>query len=177
MKNTRQTSSAKEPIIKRDLTKKPHFQPKKNPFNKKRIDQIRSRISKPFYESEKEILKKDTGSVGTTKNELSASFKKNWWIHLWSGLVIDESAKHQKAMRQAIWLYLFLLLVANRRNGMLFRRISTIEKETGFNRRSIGRWLKVLRENDYIKTYSTGRFLQIAIQKWKPIINRQKKGP
>lgn len=94
---------------------------------------------------------------------------KNWWTPIWSGLVTDETGKHQKAMRQAIWLYLFLLTAANRRNGILFRRISTVARETGFNRRSVERWLRTLRDKGYIETRSTGHALHISITKWKPI--------
>ncbi|MEJ7860908.1 MAG: helix-turn-helix domain-containing protein [Pyrinomonadaceae bacterium] len=78
-------------------------------------------------------------------------------------------------MKQAIWLYLYLLTVANRKNGQLFRRLKTIAAETSFHPRSIERWLKCLREKGYIETYSTGRFLQISITKWKPISKKDKK--
>jgi hypothetical protein len=165
MKHKRQKPAKQERIIKRNLAKKLRFHQKKKQFNKKRVDQIRRHVGKPFPESGNEKSK-----TKTVENKSSADLKKNWWIHLWSGLVIDETAKHQKAMRSAIWLYLYLLLVANRRNGMLFRKISTMEKETGFNRRTIARWLKTLRDDGYIETHSTGRFLQIVIKKWRPII-------
>lgn len=101
--------------------------------------------------------------------------EKSWWVHLWKGLVFDNVAKHYRAMRQAIWLYLYLLLVVNRKTGITFRRISTIEKETGFHPRTIQRWLKILRDNDYIKTKSNGRSLDILITKWRPITQKDKK--
>ena len=113
-----------------------------------------------YLESNPEITK--TGKP----NE---SGQKQWWIHVWRGLVVDKTGKHQKAIRQAIWLYLYLLLAANRKTGILYRRISTITSDTGFNRRSVQRWLSALREKKYIETRSTGRALQISITKWKPI--------
>jgi hypothetical protein len=109
--------------------------------------------------------------------QTSQTLSRTWWIHLWSGLVLDKEAKHQKQMKQAVWLYLYLLLVANWHNGTLFRRISTIASETGFNRRSIQRWLKLLRRTGYIQTQSTGRALNISITKWKPILPRKKEKP
>jgi hypothetical protein len=108
--------------------------------------------------------------------QTSAVLEKNWWTPVWSGLVLDKEAKHKTAIRQAIWLYLYLLTVANRRNGQLFRRLKTIARETGFHPRSIERWLKQLREGEYIETHSTGRYLQISITRWKPIFKKNKKG-
>jgi hypothetical protein len=101
------------------------------------------------------------------------ALRKTWWVHVWRGLVVDKTGKHQKAMRQAIWLYLYLLLAANWKTGILYRRISTISTETGFNRRSVQRWLSVLRNKGYIETHSTGRSLQISITKWKSITKRK----
>lgn len=111
-------------------------------------------------------------NISQTKK--SKNKKKSWWVHLLSGLIIDEDAKHQKGMMQAIWLYLYLLIVANRKTGISYRKISTIEKETGFSFRSIQRWLKILRDNGYIKTKNDGRSLTISIIKWKSIIKQKK---
>lgn len=111
---------------------------------------------------------------GNQAKQPNTTPQKNWWIHLWSGLVLDRTGKHKQAIRQAIWLYLYLLLVANRESGRLYRRLSTIAAETGFNPRSIQRWLQTLREKGYIETHSTGRYLEISITKWKPISKRFK---
>ncbi len=92
-----------------------------------------------------------------------------WWAHIWSGLVRDPTAKHYDRIRRSIWLYLYLLIVANRRTGALFRRIGTIASETGLNPRSIRRWLRELRTKGYIHTSSTGRSLTIWISKWRPL--------
>ncbi len=97
-----------------------------------------------------------------------------WWVHFWSGLVRDPTSKHHRALRQAVWLYLYLLIAANRKTGTSMRRISTIAAETGFNRRSIHRWLKTLRKKGYIHTRSNGRALQISITKWRPISRKGK---
>jgi DNA-binding MarR family transcriptional regulator len=105
--------------------------------------------------------------------KLKENLQKNWWVHVWQGLVKDEQAKHQKAMRQAVWLYLYLLVAANWKTGAVHRRLSTIISETGFQSRSVSRWLKLLREKGYIETQSTGRALQISITKWKPITRKK----
>ena len=91
-----------------------------------------------------------------------------WWIHLWSGLVRDPTAKHYRAIRRAVWLYLYLLVVADRRDGTLFRKVETIAAETGFRPRSIQRWLRLLRDEGYIETETSGRSLDISITKWRP---------
>lgn len=72
-------------------------------------------------------------------------------------------------MRQAVWLYLYLLMVSNWKTGILYRKIFTIIKETVLNKRTIQHCLRVLREKGYIETRSTGRSLQISITKWRPI--------
>lgn len=93
----------------------------------------------------------------------------SWWIHLWSGLVRDPTAKHYKAMGSAVWLYLYLLISANRSNGIVWRRQETIVQQTGFNERTVARWLQDLRDRGYIMSISNGRSLRILITKWRPI--------
>lgn len=97
---------------------------------------------------------------------------RNWWVHIWGGLIRDVSGKHREAMGQAIWLYLYLLLGANWKNGIVLRKISTIADQMGSNKRTIYRWLRRLRKNGYIETRSNGRALKIAITKWRPIHRR-----
>ena len=96
----------------------------------------------------------------------------NWWVHIWGGLVRDVRGKHRKAMGQAIWLYLYLLLGANWKNGTAIRKISTMASQMGSNERTIYRWLRILRKSGYIETRSTGRALKILITKWRPIHRR-----
>jgi hypothetical protein len=92
-----------------------------------------------------------------------------WWIHLWGGLVRDPTGKHHRAIKQAVWLYLYLLQGANWKTGLLFRRIATIAAEMGLNPRTIERWLRTLRKRGYIRTVSNGRTLNISITKWRPV--------
>lgn len=103
------------------------------------------------------------------KPKAVSSTKSNWWTPLWRGLAVEPSAKHFKAMGSAVWLYLYLLTFANRTSGNLFRRISTIASDMGLSSRTVSRWLRVLKAGGYIEVRQTGRSLQIAITKWKPI--------
>ena len=98
--------------------------------------------------------------------------KTKWWTPVWNGLPVDSTAKHYKAIGSAIWLYLYLLIFANRTTGNLFRRIPTIARDMGLSNRTISRWLNNLKTNGYIQTRQTGRSLQISITKWKPIKKR-----
>lgn len=94
---------------------------------------------------------------------------KQWWAPVWKGLVMDEDGTHYRRMRNAVWLFLYLLLNANRRSGFLVRKIRTIGSDMGVSRDTVLRWLKVLRTAGYIVTQNTGRCLRIQIQKWKPL--------
>lgn len=92
---------------------------------------------------------------------------KKWWAAVWTGLVMDQDGTHYYQMRNALWLFLYLLLNADRKTGFLVRKVQTICKDTGINRETILRWLMVLRKQGYIVTKSNGRCLQIQIKKWK----------
>lgn len=95
--------------------------------------------------------------------------QKQWWAPVWKGLVMDAEAKHYRAMKSAVWLYLYLLLNANRRTGILMRKIETVSIGMGVTRNTVLRWLKILRSGGYIKTVNTGRSLTIQVTRWKAI--------
>jgi hypothetical protein len=95
--------------------------------------------------------------------------QKQWWAPVWKGLVMDTEAKHYRTMKNAVWLYLYLLLNANRKTGLLFRKIETISNGLGVTRDTAFRWLKVLRSGGYIETVNTGRSLTIQVTRWKAL--------
>jgi len=82
---------------------------------------------------------------------------------------MDRQAKHYRWMKNAIWLFLYLVLNANRKSGFLVRKIKTISSDMGVNRDTVLRWLNVLRKKGYIATQNTGRSLHIQIKKWKAL--------
>jgi CTP-dependent riboflavin kinase len=94
---------------------------------------------------------------------------KQWWAPIWTGLVMDREAKHLKKIKSAVWLYLYLVLNANRSSGFLMRKIRTISADMGISKTTITRWLNVLRKHGYIATQNTGRCLLIQIQRWKTL--------
>lgn len=95
--------------------------------------------------------------------------QKHWWAPVWTGLVMDMKATHCKKIGNAIWLFLYLVLNADRKNGFLKRKIKTICQDMGVNRDTVLRWLKILKEGDYLATVNTGRYLTIHIKKWKSV--------
>ena len=97
----------------------------------------------------------------------------NWWAPIWTGLVMDREAKHYRAMGNALWLYLYFILNAERKRGFLVRKIKTIESDTGIKQRTIRLWIKILKDKGYIRTQSTGRSLFIQIKLWKSLYGRQ----
>ncbi len=94
---------------------------------------------------------------------------KDWWAPVWKGLVMDESAAHFQRMGTAIWLFVYLLLNANRNDGTLVRKVRTISSDMGVCRRTVFLWLEILRGEGYVETESSGRFLTVKIRKWKPV--------
>lgn len=185
MKSLRKRRSFKPFIIKRNLSKPNRFYRKRNLQKRSLMDfklKPRPLFSASTAKHNNPLSKQLVSDIDfhscNDKNESiaqpgSSLQKKNWWTPVWSGLLMEESGKHQKTIRQAIWLYLFLLTAANRRTGILYRKLSTITDETGFHRRSVERWLRTLRDNGYVETHSTGRALQISITKWKPILPKK----
>jgi DNA-binding HxlR family transcriptional regulator len=93
--------------------------------------------------------------------------QKSWWAPVWRGLVVDPEGKHCRKMKNAVWLFLHLILHADRRSGQLRRKCKTVAEEMGVPEKTIQRWLKTLKANGYIETKNTGRCLEIGIKLWK----------
>jgi hypothetical protein len=83
-------------------------------------------------------------------------------------------ARHYERMGAAIWLYGWLVLRQTRQEGSVGwvlggAHISyrEIEEETGFNRRTLERWMQTLRRRGYIETESSGDGVSVRITKAK----------
>lgn len=171
-------SSRKQGSYKR--RSKRHNRKRPSRSNRKMFRTDRSQSSKKAGQSRLPVDDDDTDKIPVASAKLPHQTKLSekvltvWWVHLWSGLVREPTGKHHKALKQAIWLYLYLLVAANWKHGTSFRRVPTIAAETGFNIRSIHRWLKILRKKGYITTTSNGRYLNFAVTKWRPISRKGK---
>ena len=102
---------------------------------------------------------------------------KDWWAPVWRGLFVDAEATHFKKMGNALWLFLYFVLNANRGDGTLAMKVKTISADMGVSRRTVFVWLEILRKEGYVQTESSGRFLAVKIHKWKPIGEVQESAP
>jgi hypothetical protein len=103
------------------------------------------------------------------ERQLSPGVLRRWWGPVWRGLTVEPTAKHYRAMGKAVWLYLYLIVHANRETGVLFRLVPVIATDMGLSVRTVCYWLSKLRNGGYVKTEYNGRGLTIAVLKWKPI--------
>ena len=99
------------------------------------------------------------------------STKNSWWFPLWKGLVVDSNAKHRIGMGPSVWLYLYLLLSVNRKNGSLSKRQKDMANDLGFSVRTIQKHLFRLKKNGYITIEKQVKMPKIQITKWK-LFNR-----
>lgn len=132
----------------------------------------------PQHKTKRENKFRASAEISLTQSASDNSFacppvpyesNNNWWSPLRRGLVFEPNARHYNQMKQSVWLYLYFLVNADARQGTLFRKLSTISKDTGIPIRTVRRWLGILKRHGYIKAEYNGSFWQIAVTKWRPI--------
>ncbi len=96
-----------------------------------------------------------------------SNYSKNWWRPLWSGLAIDPDGKHSKQMKTSVWLFLYLILVADQKTGMLTKSYAEISRMTGRRKKTTLKWMNALRRKGYVLTKKEGKRLVIQVKKWK----------
>lgn len=84
------------------------------------------------------------------------------------GLVVDAKAKHYRRMRQAIWLYLYLLLAAPPGSGRRLLDPEAVARAMGLTEATVRSWLGHLRTAGYVTTERSGRQVWVQITKWIP---------
>jgi len=82
---------------------------------------------------------------------------------------VNPKKKHYRRQKNAVWLFFYLILHADRPTGTLRRKLTTVSRDMGVPRRTVQRWLRRLKQEGYIATRETGRAVQIAIMKWKTL--------
>lgn len=100
---------------------------------------------------------------------MSPNGTRRWWGPVWRGLPVEPTAKHYRGMGKAVWLYLYLIIHANRKTGVLFRLTQVIAVDMGLSVRTIRYWLARLSKAGYVQAEGNGRGLTISILKWKPL--------
>jgi len=121
------------------------------------------------HEYKNQNLIRTAASLSEQKNSNNPDNQKQWWTPVWTGLVMDRQAKHYRRMKNTIWLFLYLVLNANRKTGFLLRKVKTVCADMGVPRNTVFRWLNTLRRYGYIATENTGRCLLVQVKKWKTI--------
>src|SRR4051812_23272706 len=98
-------------------------------------------------------------SFDTRPEQRTAKAQKppDWWGPIWRGLPVDPGGKHFHAMHTSVWLYLYLVIHADRATGTLYRLVPRISGDTGIPPRTIRRWLARLKSGGYITVRPTGR--------------------
>jgi hypothetical protein len=88
------------------------------------------------------------------------------------GVLFD--ARHYERMGSAVWLYAWLVLRQTHQTGSTGRvlggapvRYREIEEETGFNVRTLERWMRILRRHGYVETEPVPGGLIVRITKAK----------
>jgi Mn-dependent DtxR family transcriptional regulator len=99
-----------------------------------------------------------------------------WWGPVWRGLFVDPAGKHYRAMGKSLWLYGYLIVHANRKTGTLYRRVSNISLDMRVSERTVQAWLSLLKRHGYIRAQTTGRALEIEIEKWRPVVREARRG-
>ncbi len=82
------------------------------------------------------------------------------------GLVADREAKHFRAMKQSLWLYLYLLLAVNRATGTRLLSPGAVAREMGIREETIRSWLGHLRRQGYVRVERVGSHLHVTVKKW-----------
>lgn len=98
---------------------------------------------------------------------------KKYFVAVWRGLMRDATAKHYKQMGQAIWLFLNLLMAADKQGYIKAISYKRLNINSGIPVVNLKRYMATLRRHKYVSTRSTGRYLTIQISNWKTI--REKK--
>ncbi len=83
------------------------------------------------------------------------------------GLVADREAKHFRAMKQSVWLYLYLLLAVNRETGSRLLSPDAVAREMGLREENIRSWLGHLRRQGYVRVEREGAHFLVTVKKWR----------
>ena len=84
-----------------------------------------------------------------------------WWGKIWNDFILDN---HNRAkVGQAVWLYLYLTLHANRQSGRIRRKYITIATDMFVSPKTVQRWMGMLKKSGHVKTTRLVTALDIEI--------------
>lgn len=84
-----------------------------------------------------------------------------WWGKVWNDFILDNH--NRKVVGQAVWLYLYLTLHADRASGRLRRKYDTIAADMFVSPKTVQRWMDKLRKSGHVKTTRLVTALDIEI--------------
>lgn len=93
------------------------------------------------------------------------------------GLVADASAKHLRRMKQSVWLYLYLLLAANRERGRRLLDPVRVATEMGISEATARSWLGHLRQAGYVTIRREGEHLEVTVTRWRTVERSGQEAP
>lgn len=96
----------------------------------------------------------------------------NGTVPLRRGLVADPAGKHYRRMRQAVWLYLYLLLAVNRATGQRLLSPAAVGREMGISEATVRSWLGHLRRAGYVTVRREAGLVRVGITRWQKTIQR-----
>ena len=96
-----------------------------------------------------------------TEGYLEKASRPVWWGKVWNDFILDN--QNREVVGQAVWLYLYLTLHANRQSGRLRRKYITIATDMFVSPKTVQRWMSMLRKSGHIKTTRLVTALDIEI--------------
>jgi DNA-binding transcriptional ArsR family regulator len=72
-------------------------------------------------------------------------------------------------MKNALWLYLCLLIKAKPRSGKTMESLEDLSQEMGIKEPLISSWLGLLRKHNYVSVRKQGNMKLIKIAKWRRV--------
>ena len=86
------------------------------------------------------------------KSKQMQSFQNNSAFGKWGIVSADvPNVTHYNMIKQAIWLYLYLLIHASKKTNRVDLSVADIAAETGFKTETIAGWLGQLRKHNFIR--------------------------
>jgi len=99
---------------------------------------------------------------------MGVTFKtKNLFGPVLQEIVADMQGKHYRRLKNALWIYLYLVIYANPKNGKLTSTVTKIAISTGHQEETINSWLGNLKKWHYISIEKHGEELQFKVSQWK----------
>ena len=84
-------------------------------------------------------------------------------------IVADATGRNRRRMRQAVWLYFYLIVFANARSGKLISRIPDIAAALGVSENTVNSWLGHLKKWHYVSVVKMGNGLHFRVNRWQEV--------